>query len=224
MRGFRVQARPHASFNIAATSGIYSWAYDIDNILEGTGNIPCNMSFFRTTRQVSIITPLPSDVSPSTLIEALHDHERMLRLSPIVTGWKKIHSRQELIAGGLHCADSVADTPEADLSIDAYHVQETVPYVGGISFTTSFKDVPNGLDSIVNAPLGVRLEVSWRVVSGPGDKAGEAANVLREECKLDGCAILMPFIKANFEKTHRTMQASLLDQLSTQNSSGSPPN
>ncbi len=181
------------------------------------------MAFFRTSRQVSISTPLPSDVSPSTLIEALHDHERMLRLSPIVTGWEKIHSRQELIAGGLHCADSVADTPGPDVSIDVYRVQETVPYVGGISFATSFKDVPNGLDSIVNAPFGVRLEVSWRVVPGQGDKADEAANVLQEECKLDGNAILMPFVKTNFEKTHRAMQALLLDQLSTQNSLGSPP-
>lgn len=181
------------------------------------------MSFFRTTNHVSIITPIPSDVSSSTLIEALHDHERMLRLSPIVTGWQKIHSRQELIGAGLHCVDAVADTSEGDVSIDAYRVQETVPYVGGISFTTSFKDAPNGLDSIVNAPLGVRLEVAWRVVPSLADKADEAANVLREECRLQGNAILMPFIKANFEKTHRTMQTSLLHQLSSQNFPGLPP-
>lgn len=145
----------------------------------------------------------------------------MLRLSPIVTGWEKIHSRQELTAARLNFADFVKVSSGGDVSVDAYRVQETVPYIGGISFTTAFKDVPNGLDSIVNAPLGVRLEVSWRVVPSQADKVDEAVNVLREECKLDGYAILMPFIKANFEKTHRSMQNSLLDQLSTQSSTGS---
>lgn len=164
------------------------------------------MSFFQSRREVVIDQQVPSEVSRAALLAALHDHERMLKLSPLVFKSESIPAPE----GKIHQSE-IAGAPRKEDNTVWYRVWEKVPWVGDISFTASFANRDDGVYSTVMAPMGLRMKVSWAVID---DTSAPAVMRLHEVCELEGNTLLMPFITSTFEKTHRTMQEDLFKQLS----------
>ena len=167
------------------------------------------MSFFESDREVVITQPIPKNVAPSAVLAALHDHDRMLKLSPLVYKSESIPTSEPEVSSIAATKTATNDGPEMTLW---YKVWEKVPWIGSISFTASFLNTEHGVKSTVQAPLGFRMSVVWMVIDdGPAGKS----KILKEVCHLYANLLLMPFIASTFETTHRTMQDELFRQLSS---------
>ena len=151
-----------------------------------------------------MVTKFPSGVRGSDLISVLHDHERMIRSNPLVTGLEKIS-----LAGDPSLA---TDIGYADAQ--AYRIEEALLF-GRIHPTVAFHDTPDGVDCVLHAPLGLVIRIRYRVSSGESDSERSGGGVVLEEIShLRGSTILMPFIRRSFEASHRTTHRLLLEQLS----------
>lgn len=167
------------------------------------------MSFLESKREVIIAQPIPDNIATSAVLAALHDHDRMLKLGPLVYSSKPIPI--------LDSEPSVTDLRKTATSVQSdttvwYRVWENVPWIGSISFTASFQNTEHGVKSTVRAPLGLHMSVVWTVIDNDPD-AG--TKLLKEVCHLSGNVLLMPFVASTFETTHRTMQDELFRQLSS---------
>lgn len=167
-------------------------------------------SYFRTFRSVSLTTQMPPHVTIDTLLDALHDHEFMIKLNPLVITMERISLEDNPVLKA-HGAASDAS---------AYRIEESIQYFGRITFTAAFMDEADGCTVIVNAPLGliIRSKYQARQTSALEDQGGCVS--LEETGSLEANLLLMPFIKSNYESTHRHLHQDLCKHVSTIGTTG----
>lgn len=172
------------------------------------------MSSFQITRNACISTPLPYDMDPTPVIAALHDHEGLISLNPHASTAKKINTT-DAITKALKM--DFPDSCSTD-SIAAYQVQQDVPLYGRSTLLAVFRDQHNGVDSVVDAPMGLRIAIKWRVsleIGADGQRTGRM--VLKEDCKVHSSMMLLPlmssFIMPNLKKAHCATHARLLERI-----------
>lgn len=176
------------------------------------------MPTLRTTRTLTITSPVPPTITPQTLVATLHNHPFLLNIQPITTSYTPLPSSSPLIP-----------TPEEEpfareSDADWYQVHESVPLVGDITFIAAFRDMKKGCECVVRAPMGLRMGVVYSVedeTADGGREAGQTGNsrqgdgerVLKEVCTIEANALLIPFITFNFESVHKRMQKEMVEKL-----------
>ncbi|KAL5461567.1 hypothetical protein PMIN06_002069 [Paraphaeosphaeria minitans] len=132
----------------------------------------------------TITTAIPSTIDASTLIATLHNHETMIAaLCPGLVSY-------EFISGD--------KTTEA-----TYSITDKKP-IGQTTYKLTLTNVPDGIDSLVNAkpPVGaLTIAAKWRV----------AGTQLVEEVEIEGNFMMKKMAKGNVEKTHPEQHTRLIE-------------
>jgi len=177
------------------------------------------MSAFQIIREVCITTPIPSNMDSSQVIIALHNHEDLINLNPHVISFESIESTENM-KNYFKLA-----FPDLDPTgpIVAYHVHQDVPLYGSTTLLAIFSNQPNGVNSIADAPLGLRLSNSWRVL--PDDRDTQRM-VLREDCMIHSSVLLLPLMSTviipEWKKAHQATHIKLLETISAASSTSEP--
>ena len=132
-------------------------------------------------------------------VALLHDHTTFQNLQPLVT-------KNEIISSppspSSWLVTEAAVISPAGIEPDYRRITTTVPIgpfgSNNITTTSAFIDTDDGLIIVFRAPLGLHGINQWRVVPAE-DRQGL---VLREEARLTGLALLMPFILMTERKSH----------------------
>jgi hypothetical protein len=133
----------------------------------------------------TINTPLPTDISPDSLISLLHNHETYIKLTC-----------PELISHELESGDSASSEP------CVYRVTDKKP-IGQVTYTLTLTNTPEGIDTLVNAkpPVGtLTITGKWRVADG----------AMTEDVDIDANIVMKKMVKGNLEKQHTEYHAELL--------------
>ncbi len=148
---------------------------------------------WRTTFTNEVLTPVPQDVSPETLIKLLHNHSFLITMSPIVTRHQE--SDRELMTGKI-----------------TYDVWENiVPYSlwnYEIKFRCAFANKPNGVTSWIEAPMGFHSKAEYTVGA---EGAWEGGGNVIEEAIESSCSVLFkPFVEWTMVGVRRKMHAQII--------------
>jgi hypothetical protein len=131
-------------------------------------------------------------------IALLHDHATFQNLQPLVT---KNEATSSPPPTSWLVTEAAVVSP-AGVEPEYRCVTATVPIgpfgSNNITTTSAFIDTDDGLIIVFQAPLGLHGRNQWRVVPTE-DKQGL---VLREEARLTGVALLMPFVLMTERKSH----------------------
>ena len=102
-----------------------------------------------------------------------------------------------------------ANSPESTAS-PTYSITDqisTLPFHlwdSEITYTASFENIPSGLLSKTNAPMGVEIAGEWRLVAsgGVGQDVSDEGFELVETATVTCNLFLMPYIKGTIKKSH----------------------
>ncbi|KAH8690605.1 hypothetical protein BGW36DRAFT_389037 [Talaromyces proteolyticus] len=163
------------------------------------------------------ITPLPSHVTREVVTTLLHDHSTMITANPLVTH----HGR---------CTPPPHALPDEQESA-WYEITDKVEYVPGTSFTGSvtytacLHDLPKGLQSHIHAPMGLEIRSKWQVLGWIPGEEREPIEIgadqygvpreglyLREDCDLKCNILLLPIVKRNIKKSHKTLVDRIIER------------
>ncbi|KAK3113223.1 hypothetical protein LTR53_009709 [Teratosphaeriaceae sp. CCFEE 6253] len=125
---------------------------------------------WRTTFTNEVMTPVPQDVSPETLIKLLHDHSFLITMSPIVTRHQEVD--RELMSN--------------KITYDVWEVLDLLPFglwKHEIQFRCAFANKPDGVVSWIEAPMGFTSRAEYSVGSGGAWEGG--GDVLEEAIESD---------------------------------------
>ncbi|KAF2465263.1 uncharacterized protein BDR25DRAFT_85829 [Lindgomyces ingoldianus] len=132
----------------------------------------------------NVSTPIPAGLEVDAVLTALHNHDLMIKtLCPALISY-------EFESGD---AKSTA----------TYSVTDKKP-IGQTTYKLTLTNVPDGVDSLVNAkpPVGVlTIAGKWRVKDGK----------LVEDVEIDGNFMMKKMAKGNVEKTHPEQHGKLLE-------------
>ncbi len=168
------------------------------------------MAWAETTRNLRSTHPIPAPIDPQTLISALHDHDRIIHLNPLVTDSTRITLTD----------DSFLATETTDpTNATAFRISDKIPWYGTISYTAAITKTAEGTDSIVNAPMGLKVWTKMRVRKADGEDGG-AQWLLEEGTVFRGNWLLMSFTVANYESSHNEMREKLFKQLMDEDGNG----
>jgi len=133
-------------------------------------------------------------------------------MNPHVTGFERIEPTESMI-NDFEIAFAGAGPGGV---ITAYNVHQNVPLYGSTTLLAIFSNQPDGVDSIADAPLGLRLSNKWRVVP---DDFDTQRMVLREDCKIHSSMLLLPLMSTvivpEWKKAHHTTHAKLLARITS---------
>ncbi|PVH93657.1 hypothetical protein DM02DRAFT_478691, partial [Periconia macrospinosa] len=155
--------------------------------------------------------PIPANLSPANVIEALHDHNNALSLQALTTGHTKLDSIDPQIR-----KDTFWYPPDLH-PIEGYSVTEVITYMPyfswgkyNLTFPTNFQNTPNGLKTRADAS-GVIVRAEFRVlrgdsadsvVDGEGEGLGDVEHVLVEDVEVQCSWYMMPFVRSKMEAAH----------------------
>ncbi|GAB7350438.1 hypothetical protein MBLNU459_g1045t1 [Dothideomycetes sp. NU459] len=165
-------------------------------------------SHFRTNWTHVLFTALPPAVDPASAVAFLHDHEALIKLSPLVTSYHQTSSDGRRVSYDIRERISVLPRNLWD--------QE-------IQFSAVFEDRENGLWSELHAPLGLVSEVTYEVMQVKDesrfdvvDHEGEAivTQWMLKETIDSSCNIAFKsFVDASMVPTRRKMAERLMNKL-----------
>lgn len=193
------------------------------------------MAFLKFHGMASVTTPIPASISTESILKSVRDHYGLAMHSPMVSNVKRIETNsimtakyREMLSEIDKSNESEDDNPNTE-TFDTLEIEETVPLYGKFKHICGFRDLPDGLRTIVCAPLGVWLGIRLKV-TGDGRAGSESQRVasqgrsgvhneekserdLVEETVIEANMLLLLYIKYNWAKAHRHIQASLLKEL-----------
>jgi len=165
------------------------------------------MSFLYSTYETETRTVFPAHVSRATALAALHNHSLMMTVNPLIISHHQINT----------------DSPGASSKYSITDRIHFLPYnlwPSCVVYTGEFTDTENGVDVLVNAPMGFESRSRWSVeVSAVGDQGqaeevGEEQRPVLVESSTIRCSMfLMPFVKATTEKSHKQLHKTLMERL-----------
>jgi hypothetical protein len=174
----------------------------------------------RATHHIKLQRLIPSSISSKAVLDYLHDHERMLSAQPNVSSY--IEQSRPTQPSNLAQDDNEAkveldDGTEGFLDLEharIYEIKEDVPLLGAIYFKSSFQDEPDGVKSVVQAPMGLIMKAAWQVIEPKADVGkADSGVILTENCEIGVNALVMPFVEWQFKKAHETMLDKILSDL-----------
>lgn len=141
-------------------------------------------------------TPLPPAITRRTALAYLHDHLAMIDLNPLV------QSRYHLLSPPAHA-------PASELQSAWYSITDRLApgLPSPVSYTASFRNTPDGLQTHVYAPMGLEVRGQW-TVRGSGDigraapEAPESGLYIREDVELKSNVLVAGFVKKTLKRAH----------------------
>ena len=177
----------------------------------------------RTAHTHEVTCPIPLELSDRSVIAALHRHENVLKLQPLISSYNEIESDD----------GSESDPFFGELSspIKIYKATEFVTIIPGIGqlgkypthLLVSFQDAPDGLRSRAIAAAGVVVRATYSVRRAPEnspesnddgtDGVDHSGWTLTEKIVVECPSWLMPLVKGNMEGAHKNLCRDLLESL-----------
>lgn len=141
-------------------------------------------------------TPLPPSISRRTALAYLHDHLAMIDLNPLV------QSRHHLLS-------PPANAPASELQCAWYSITDRLApgLPSPVSYTASFRNLSDGLQTHIYAPMGLDVRGQW-TVRGSGDigraapGAPETGLYLREDVEMKSNVFVAGFVKKTLKRAH----------------------
>ncbi|KAF2708083.1 hypothetical protein K504DRAFT_534758 [Pleomassaria siparia CBS 279.74] len=134
----------------------------------------------------TVSTDIPSTITTEQMLTALHNHELMIKT----------------LCPGLISYEFESGDKESEAT---YSVTDKKP-IGQTTFKLTLTNVPDGVDSLVNAnpPVGILVIAGkWRVNGGK----------LVEDVEIEGNFMMKKMAKSNVEKTHPQQHSLLIEQV-----------
>lgn len=191
----------------------------------------------RTQRSLNLSVPLPPDLSPSSVVGALHT------VDPIIRHLGTL-ARYELVPTDPVAVDSDPFFKAWDHAVFQYQFQDHIPLGPGltkkIEYPAFFQLIPDGIRCRANAPAGVIVWSQFTVrqqqatpapPQGPGSESSPASTgtegeeyVFYEEALVEADSLLMPFVARSMAAIHRDLCQSVVDDMiKTYATNSSPP-
>jgi len=155
-------------------------------------------------------TPLPPPITPSRALHALHNHDLMIDLNPLVVSHRPLSS--SLPSDTKHASSGTVPS--------TYLITDKLPiplWPTTVSYTASFEDTSSGLRTEVHAPMGLEISGEWEVYDGdataepPGGEGGGL--MLRETTTVRCNLLLMPYVRATMGKGHEELHRRFVERL-----------
>jgi len=164
----------------------------------------------RSSHNFQVVAAIPESIPQEAFITALHEHENVIMLQDLTTGYKEIDTTT---AGATDTHFSPGDP------IVRYSVSESVIIIPGagnwgkypITFPASFQNTPNGVKFLAHATAGVIVKGGFFVEKAGSDHQvnceGEEGKglikwVLVERVTVECHSALMPFVRHSMTKAH----------------------
>lgn len=161
------------------------------------------------------ISPLPAGLSRQVVLAFLHNHLELIDLNPLVKERHPIAPPPQYIH-------------EDEKNCVWYSLTDHIDYLpggkvsGDISYTCSFHDLRNGIQTHCRAGFGVEIREKWTLCGSlPGEPpepvelglgAPSSGLYIREDCDLR-CNILMTsFVKKNLKRAHAVLVQRLVEK------------
>ena len=192
------------------------------------------MSYLQTRSTATVTTSVSSAIPTSLLLEAVQDHRGYASRSPFIFEVSHIDTDPAMLKKYFQLMPLIGtrDTENTvidDVILDSYEMKEKIPWYGRIRHCCGFKNLRNGVDTVVRAPMGVWLAIRFRISVGPpggehlhrrnstsiggGSEKEDRQRFITEEAVIEANRLLMSYIKWNWTKAHRDIHASLLEEL-----------
>jgi hypothetical protein len=169
--------------------------------------------------------PIPSNISATSVITALHCHENLLTLQPQLSSYSEISSTQ--VPDFDEYFDKLSGQVKVYKAIERITLLPGIGDMGKYSTTivVSFQDAADGLRSRAVAPAGIIVTSTYivhRIKSKSAifdthdeDKTGHDNWTLSQNVILECPSWLMPFVKQNMEGAQRYMCQNLIKKISS---------
>ncbi|MCJ1437975.1 hypothetical protein MMC27_007362 [Xylographa pallens] len=130
------------------------------------------------TIHITINTPIPTNVSCTSVLAILHSPVKMILLNPLVESYTLIPNVTPI----------------------TYSITDKLFTFFSTTYTASFTNRADGMDTVSNAAGGLLLDGHWTVAHG----------VLMEEVDVTGNALELPFVKSEIESSHQHLHTALI--------------
>ncbi|KAH8592841.1 hypothetical protein B0O99DRAFT_629110 [Bisporella sp. PMI_857] len=171
-----------------------------------------NMS--RVSHTFKVTAGIPKLLPPEEFIEAIHQHENVIMLQALTTGFKERETPPEMLK------DPHFSTGPSSQPIVTYSIDESVVIIPGVSwavypitFPAVFQNTAKGLKVIAHASAGVVVKAEYAVekanlqvlTDSEEGSFGDADWVLTEEVTVECHWMLMPFVKQSAINAHKNI-------------------
>lgn len=183
--------------------------------------------------------PLPSTLSPDTVLQAIHAYEPLIRPNPYLQGFERLPvNRDEIVSDPFFSDDG------ASWNLVKYEIHDRIPvlpaigWLKDVSFPAIFQSFATGVrlraeaaaGTTVRSIYGVERAQADGVPLGTADGTRPATQSrpgggwdLVERSHVECNALLKPFVQKQFEAGHRDLCQKVLDNLVAATQKNLPP-
>ncbi|TVY14037.1 hypothetical protein LARI1_G007664 [Lachnellula arida] len=163
------------------------------------------MPSFNSTHTSVTTTPLPLSANAASALNLLHNHPAFQALQPLLV--KNTIIPVPSGSTSWLVTEAQAHAAAHNAGVEYRSVAVAVPiglFSSTVVTTTAFVDAEDGLVVVFQAPLGLCGVNRFSIVreGEGGENGGEGALVLREEARLSGCRLMMPFVVRTELESH----------------------
>ncbi|MCJ1281020.1 hypothetical protein MMC26_000338 [Xylographa opegraphella] len=130
------------------------------------------------TIHITIDTPIPSNVFCTSVLAIVHSPVKMILLNPLVESY----------------------TLNPDVTPITYTITDKLLMIFTTTYTATFTNRADGMDTVSNAAGGLVLDGHWTVAQGE----------LKEEIDVTGNALELPFVRRMIESSHQQLHTALI--------------
>ncbi|MCJ1405741.1 hypothetical protein MMC11_008971 [Xylographa trunciseda] len=130
------------------------------------------------TIHITIDTPIPANVSCASVLSILHCPVQMIKLNPLVESYTLVPNVRPI----------------------TYSITDQLLLTLSTTYTASFKNRADGMDTVSHAAEGLVLNGHWTVTN----------RKLTEEIDITGKAYELPFVERETRSSHEQLHAALL--------------
>ncbi|MCJ1394334.1 hypothetical protein MMC18_007212 [Xylographa bjoerkii] len=139
--------------------------------------LPSRQSFTETI-PIAITTPLPANVSSTSVLSILHSPVQMITLNPLIETYSVVPGVTPI----------------------TYSITDKLLLIFSTTYSASFTNRVDGMDTVSSAAGGVTLDGHWTVADG----------VLTEEVDVTGNILVLPFVEGEIQSSHEQLHAALM--------------
>ena len=140
-------------------------------------------NLFTETIPISINTAIPSTTSAKIILSILQNPVTMITLNPLVKTYNLIPNSSPV----------------------TYSVTDKLLTIFSTTYTASFTNTTNGMETISQADGGLTLDGHWSVQDG----------TLVEEVDVTGSELVIPFVKGEIQSSHQQLHDALMSMAAT---------
>ncbi|KAF2824673.1 hypothetical protein CC86DRAFT_325809 [Ophiobolus disseminans] len=153
------------------------------------------MFSFNSTATLHHVTPLPPSTTFAQALEALHNHDLLIRLDPEFAHYETLP------------LDPSAPSTKRYKVTDHMHALPKGLWDSTVSFEAEMTNTEDGILWIVKAPLGLVQRTTWRCLRTDGlgeeDKKGQAEWSLVEDVEIRANRLLVGTVRGKCEENWR---------------------